>query len=132
SIVGAVFVHIMFFSGVLASTEGTWAEPAIAATLYQAPDVFFIVSGFVLFLPTCANRGDFGGAGAFALRRSARVLPALWLSLLIVLALIAWAPMLTNPMPNFEEILFNFAGLGGLVAFWDPTFPIGFEINGAL
>ena len=44
--------------------------------------ILFVVSGFVLFLPTAARGGDFGDVGAYALRRAARLIPAYyWLCL---------------------------------------------------
>jgi len=49
-------------------------------------DVLFLVSGFVLFLPV-AVKGSLGRAGGFFLRRFARIAPAFYVSLLVILVL---------------------------------------------
>ena len=67
---------------------------AIFGTLPRVPLVIlFVVSGFVLFLPTAARGGRFGDVGAYALRRAARILPAYWLSLVVAIVLLAVLPL---------------------------------------
>jgi peptidoglycan/LPS O-acetylase OafA/YrhL len=50
---------------------------------YMSLDVFFVLSGFLLFLPVAAAAGKFGSVKAYALRRAARILPAYYLVLLV-------------------------------------------------
>ena len=67
---------------------------AVFGTLPRVPLVMlFVVSGFVLFLPTAARGGRFGDVGDYALRRAARILPAYWLSLLVAIVLLAVLPL---------------------------------------
>ena len=46
------------------------------AILPRSIEVLFIVSGFVVYLPTVARDGDFGKVGCLAIRRAARLIPA--------------------------------------------------------
>lgn len=55
-------------------------------------DFFFVISGFVLFLPV-ARTGRFGSVRAYAARRAARIVPAYWVS---VISLAALYPLLTG------------------------------------
>jgi peptidoglycan/LPS O-acetylase OafA/YrhL len=56
--------------------------------LPRSLDVLFIVSGFVIYLPTVVRDGDFGRVSSFALRRAARLFPAYYVTLLIALLLL--------------------------------------------
>lgn len=49
---------------------------------YMGVDFFFVLSGFLLFLPVAAS-GRFGSTRSYALRRAARILPAYYLALLV-------------------------------------------------
>ena len=51
AILGVVAVHLLGASGVLAATADR-DRVAIWAVLGNSIDIFFIISGFVLFLPT--------------------------------------------------------------------------------
>ena len=57
--------------------------------LPRSLDVLFIISGFVIYLPTAAREGDFGSVGSFAIRRIARLVPSYYVCLLIALLLLA-------------------------------------------
>jgi peptidoglycan/LPS O-acetylase OafA/YrhL len=63
------------------------------ASFFIAVDMFFVISGFVLFLPT-ARDGSFGSVREYAWRRVARIAPAYYASLagLIVLWPLIAAP----------------------------------------
>jgi peptidoglycan/LPS O-acetylase OafA/YrhL len=50
---------------------------------YMGVDFFFVISGFVLFLPTVLNDGDFGDRRSYILRRLARIGPAYYVFLLV-------------------------------------------------
>jgi peptidoglycan/LPS O-acetylase OafA/YrhL len=95
-------------------------------------NVLFIVSGFVVFLPTVARGGDLGSVSAYALRRGARLFPALWISLLITLALLAWLPDNGALLPSFRDIAVNFSGMHEVVSMFVSGVQTGFGINGAI
>ena len=63
---------------------GCWPGGLLPRSL----DVLFIVSGFVIYLPTSSRDGDFGRVSAFAIRRVARLVPAYYVALLIALLLL--------------------------------------------
>lgn len=71
-------------------------------------DFFFVISGFVLFLPVVRHGGRFGSVAAYAIRRAARIVPAYYLALVVQAAA---RPILRPgwPMP--------FETLGGLGVF---------------
>ena len=48
-------------------------------------DILFIVSGFVLFLPAAVNAGELGSLRSYAFRRFARIVPAYYVALGLVL-----------------------------------------------
>ncbi|HYR61898.1 MAG TPA: acyltransferase, partial [Actinomycetota bacterium] len=54
---------------------------------YMGVDFFFVLSGFLLFLPVAA-RGRFPDVRSYALRRAARILPAYYIALGATLALL--------------------------------------------
>jgi peptidoglycan/LPS O-acetylase OafA/YrhL len=53
----------------------------LVASFFIAVDMFFVISGFVLFLPT-ARDGKFGSVREYAWRRVARIAPAYYLNLI--------------------------------------------------
>ena len=132
AIMGIVLLHLLFSAGVTESAGGGWSGQLISGTLYHVVEVLFIVSGFVVFMPTAARNGEFGSVGAFAIRRGARLYPALWASLLIVLALLAFYPGVTDPVPGIGEVLINFAGMGTASTVFDPDLGYGLGVNGAI
>jgi len=75
----------------------------LVASFGRGVDFFFVISGFVLFLPVVLRDGSFGDVRAYALRRVARIVPAFYLSLVVQGLAVRW---LTGfPVP--------FAGRGG-------------------
>jgi peptidoglycan/LPS O-acetylase OafA/YrhL len=87
---------------------------------------FFILSGFVLFLPIAA-KGEFGSIRSFAIRRLFRMIPAFYVSLLILLILI---PTVFDPdvLPGYDAL-----GIFSHLTFTHQEFSApGFGINGAL
>ena len=93
AILGIVLLHTLGFSGVLPVAGHNWFSQLILGTLGQWVDALFVISGFVVFLPTVARGGDFGSVRAYAIRRAARLVPAYWLMLAIVLVLLAAVPL---------------------------------------
>jgi peptidoglycan/LPS O-acetylase OafA/YrhL len=132
AILAIVLFHLSAFSGVAAAAERSFGDELIVGIGGWVVNVLFIVSGFVVFLPTVARGGDLGSVSAYALRRGARLLPALWLSLVITLALIAWIPDSSVPVPGLGEVAINFSGLHEIAAMFDTGSQTGFQINGAI
>src|SRR5205807_246266 len=60
---------------------------------YTGIDVLFIVSGFVLFLPAALNHGSLGDLRSYFRRRFARIVPAYWVAVFLV---ILFNPLLTS------------------------------------
>lgn len=82
-------LHCWYGAGqpVLGSVVGP-AMTMVVAAGYTGVDLFFVISGFVLFLPACQRGGDFGEWRPYLLRRAARILPLYWLSLAVVIVLV--------------------------------------------
>jgi peptidoglycan/LPS O-acetylase OafA/YrhL len=132
AILTIVFFHLTAFSGVANALDGTIGDQLIVGIGGWVVNVLFIVSGFVVFLPTVARGGDLGSVPAYALRRGARLYPALWLSLLIALALIAWLPGGDVPLPSIRDAALNLSGLQEGVSMFVSGIQTGFGINGAI
>lgn len=126
AILAIVLLHLLVNSGVVLAAGGSVGGQLIWGTLPQLVDVLFIVSGFVVFLPTVAARGDFGSIASYSIRRAARLLPAFWLSLVILLAVIA---LVGGLLPDLGELIVNFLGVHTLVTMVDPNVAIGFGVN---
>jgi len=79
-----VLYHSWLISGAARLDGG--ALRALVSSGWMGVDVFFIISGFVHFLPV-VKRGTLGAAGNYARRRFARLVPAYYLALLTVIYL---------------------------------------------
>jgi len=102
------------------------------ATLGQAIDILFIVSGFVVFLPTAAQ-GKFGSVKSYAVRRAARLLPAYWMILLIVLLLGVIGPPLSPVFhPPLQAIALHISGFQTVGFFWETFGAAGFGVIGPI
>jgi peptidoglycan/LPS O-acetylase OafA/YrhL len=131
AVIGVLLWHCWGRSG-NASGEGIGrlAAGVFPSSIY----VLFIISGFVMFLPTAA-RGRFGSVRAYALRRVARIAPAYYLSVVIVLAIF---PLLLPPNsdiadPSVANVLAHFGFVFQPLRIIDPdSFKAGFEVNGPL
>ncbi len=130
AILGIVALHILIWSGLLGALGEDLFFRTVQATLGQAIDVLFVVSGFVVFLPTVARHGHFGGLRGYAIRRAARLVPAYWVISAIGLVLIAAAP-LTPPVPTPGlGVLAVHAGFMQTPAqLVTESVPIGFGLN---
>ncbi|MBK8293928.1 MAG: acyltransferase [Solirubrobacterales bacterium] len=121
AIFGIVAYHILG----QAPFAGNYAVPLdqfIAATLGQMVNALFIVSGFVVFLPT-ATRGEFGSLGGYAIRRAARLLPAYYLILIV-----AW--FITSYHTTTLSIGAHALGLQTLLYYLPDGSKPGFGVNG--
>jgi peptidoglycan/LPS O-acetylase OafA/YrhL len=129
AVIGVLLWHCWGRSG-NASGEGIGrlAACVFPSSIY----VLFIISGFVMFLPTAA-RGRFGSVRAYALRRVARIAPAYYLSLVIVLVMF---PLLLPPNsdianPSAAAVLAHFGFVFQPLRIIDPdTYQAGFQVNG--
>jgi peptidoglycan/LPS O-acetylase OafA/YrhL len=135
AILAVVALHLTQISG-LAGDGSSFGSRVIWGSFGRAVEVLFIVSGFVVFLPTVARGGKFGSVRAYAIRRAARLLPAYWLMLLISLLLIG-VFNLANPLipgqvitfPGFDDILLNFSALVVPAKMFIAVLPVGFGLD---
>ncbi len=121
AVLGIVIFHILASSGLLIRAGESAPAQLVWGTLPYTVDIFFIVSGFVMFLPAAARDGRFGSVRTFAVRRAARLFPALWVALAIALALLAFLPASSLPFPGAGDIALNFTALAN----WATLFPGG-------
>jgi peptidoglycan/LPS O-acetylase OafA/YrhL len=89
--VGILLYHCWLLSGEPALGGGP-ARDVLSAS-FLAVTLFFVLSGFVLFLPVARRDGEFGSVAAYARRRVARVVPAYYVVLAV--CLLAY-PLLTT------------------------------------
>jgi len=85
--IGVVVTHVSFQTGT--TNNGTWA--GFLARLDSGVALFFVLSGFLLFLPYARRR--FAGAvppatGPYLWRRALRILPAYWLVVVMCFVLL--------------------------------------------
>lgn len=126
-----VLYHVSLFSGLLTGASDSW-RVAIFGWLAEVPlTMLFIISGFVLFLPTVARDGEFGSVGNFWLRRAARIFPAFWLVLVISLILLATLPKL-GPFPGVDSIAEHFTMLHTPATLFDDNAVLGFGVVAAV
>ncbi len=86
--IGVVVTHVAFQTG---TTNGDGKWPALLARLDSGVALFFVLSGFLLFLPYARRR--FAGAtppatGPYLWRRALRILPAYWLVVVMCFVLL--------------------------------------------
>jgi len=134
AILGLVIGHLLGISGVVAALGNDWLAHLIAGTLANFPDILFIISGFVVFLPTVARHGDFGSISSYAVRRAARLVPAYWLALVVILILTVLVPMQPNfPFPTVPNIGIHAAFLQmSAVRMFHAFGPVGFGRDDAV
>lgn len=127
AILGIVLFHVLINSGVVQRAGGSFGGQLIWAGGPQLVDILFIVSGFVVYLPTVAQGGRFGSVSRYAIRRGARLLPAYWLSLLVML--LVMKTQAGVPTPNVGDLASNFGGQQTLVQMLWPGNQIGFGFD---
>jgi peptidoglycan/LPS O-acetylase OafA/YrhL len=127
AILGIVLFHLLINSGVVEGADGSLGGQLIWGTGPQLVDILFVVSGFVVFLPTVAQKGRFGSVPNYAIRRGARLLPAYWLSLGVMLLVMATQPGVA--IPGLGDLASNFSGQQTLVQMLSPGTPIGFGLD---
>lgn len=131
AILAIAVLHLSFISRWVPGAE---LPRSLLNTVYFALDFLFFVSGFVIFLPVVV-KGTLGDVRAFFLRRYARIAPAFYVSLIVLL--VFWPLFVGSQGENFPP---RDAGtlLGHLffvhmeIALPYHDFVPGFEINGPL
>lgn len=126
--------HCLMGAGRPALEEGPIRSILVSG--YMGVDFFFVLSGFVLFLPTVVNRGRFGNVRAYAIRRASRIIPAYWV-LLLVLGLTQ--PLLTSLQADLPyesgrgllNLLLHMTFLQHSLGIW-LNLPAGFLVHGAV
>lgn len=102
-------------------------------------DIFFVLSGFVITYSVRNGLHTWRYLGRFALRRSIRLDPPLWVTILLEVALIHvslyFFPALGTPTPGWKEILSNvtytqrFLGYPDVApVFWSLTYEVQFYL----
>ena len=84
AILGVVVLHVLILSGALGAGGDAFSVVALDV-LGNVIDVFFIITGFVLFLPVVLRERALRDLSSYAIGRAARLLPAFWLSLAVAL-----------------------------------------------
>lgn len=110
AILAVVMLHVTGIAGISEPGVENPISRMIWGTLGHAVEILFVVSGFVVFLPTVARQGRFGSKGSFAIRRGARLLPAYWMILLVGLLVILTIDPPFSSLPGPGDLLANFTG----------------------
>jgi peptidoglycan/LPS O-acetylase OafA/YrhL/glycosyltransferase involved in cell wall biosynthesis len=127
-----VVYHVSLFSGLLYVAGDSWRGVVLAGALPGLPlTMLFIVSGFVLYLPTATRGGEFGNVADYALRRAARILPAYWVSLVVGIVLLAVLQD-AGKVPGLSEVLLHLTMLQTPASMLDGGFHLGFGIVGSV
>lgn len=87
-----VLIHTFYYSARPPLDQGLVRSLIVSG--YMGVDFFFVISGFVLFLPVVTNGGRFGSLRSYGLRRVARILPAYYL---MVIGIVVLHPLIVGP-----------------------------------
>lgn len=138
AIIAIVLYHVSGFSGLADRFAGA-PGGEISAILAIGVDVLFVISGFVVFLPSVVRGGEMGSIKAYALRRGARLLPAYWLVLGVVALIFALLTIHEPPyagsgptmlVPGPADYLAHALMAQTPLALLDPSFRFGLGIEG--
>lgn len=132
--IAVMLFHVMYGAGRPRLDEGIVRSVFVSG--YMGVDFFFVISGFLLFLPAVTNGGSLGDMRSYALRRAARILPGYYL---ILVAVVVLHPLITAVPAELPH-----TSWGGMMSFLlHLTFlehtvglllgmPEGFAIHGAV
>ena len=120
---------------------GGGALRGLVASFGRGVDFFFVISGFVLFLPVALHDGRFGDVGSYFVRRVARIVPAYYVSLLVQALAVRWLTGFPLPFATrggwlvfAAHLLFLQhempASLARSAGFWGNV--VGFGVNGVV
>lgn len=130
AILGVVLLHLLTISGFVGPDEVGEVARFNWGVFGRAVEVLFVVSGFVVFLPTVARRGEFGNWYSYAVRRAARLLPAYWMILIISLALLATVDLEAGAqMPSLFSVFVHFIGVHLPATMFSGDLVTGFGVN---
>ena len=136
AILGVVTFHLLGVAGAL--QPGSTTALIAWGLLGNVIDAFFIISGFVLFLAVVRRSGQLGSIRNFAVARGARLAPPYWITLAVMLALLAFVAVPSGPgvvatgLPSLPNVLAHLVGMQMPVRMFDSNALIGFGINGPL
>ena len=132
AVMAIVVIHLMFRSQWVPESD---VARSVFVSGFLAVDVFFLISGFVLFLPV-AVRGTLGDTRAFFIRRYMRIAPAYYVCIALTLLLLPLLlPDPSSPglpphdaLATLVHVLFlqNEVGIA-----YGPFYP-GFGVNAAV
>lgn len=100
----AVFI-VLFHAAGRDDITGTGQSPLEQAFALGASrvDIFFVISGFVLFIATATRGGE--PPGGFLLRRMARITPLYWVfTLALAITALGWPKLFPNLKPTAQDI----------------------------
>jgi peptidoglycan/LPS O-acetylase OafA/YrhL len=126
-------VHVWYGAG--RPIHGSYIGEVVATHVsagFIGVDFFFVISGFVLFLPTCLNGGRFGSVRSYAVRRTARIVPLYWAMLVV---LILTLPLTTTAAVRGDHIGLNLLLHAGFLEHslgFVLGLPEGFGLNGVV
>jgi peptidoglycan/LPS O-acetylase OafA/YrhL len=140
--IAALAVVLFHFRGAINETASEWASPIIELLLsygYLGVDIFFVISGFVISYSIRNARHTPGFLFRFGVRRSIRLDPPYWVTIILELFAIKLGlmlfPALGTPFPSVEMIMAHFVyaqdllGYGGIISiFWTLCYEIQFYI----
>ncbi len=89
--VAVLLYHVMYGTARPALDDGFVRSVLVSG--YMGIDFFFVISGFVLFLPAVTNGGRLGNIRSYALRRAARILPAYYV---VIVAVVLLHPLIVD------------------------------------
>ncbi len=138
----ALAVVLFHFHGAVSQTSGAWAWHWVERLFsygYLGVDVFFVLSGFVISYSIRNGNFSLAYLGRFGLRRSVRLDPAYWVTILLEIVLIYvglyFFTELATPIPDIPTIISHLFyaqdlfGYGNIVAiFWTLCFEFQFYI----
>jgi hypothetical protein len=136
----ATLVVLFHLHGAISRTASNWLwSPVdwIARNGFLGVDIFFIISGFVIALSVSKGAPTFGYFGRFILRRSIRLDPPYWSSILLEVLLLHLSLRLFSglavPLPSAPQLLAHLfyaqelLGYGSVVdSYWTLCYEIQF------
>lgn len=132
AVLSILVFHLISPTGLRATLPDTAAVEVLVEAMPRMIDVLFIISGFVLFMPTAHRGGQFGNVAGYAISRAARILPTYYVAVGLVVALLVFYAPIDAPTPTLWEVGVHLAILQSPATVFDPGFPIGLGLDGAL